>query len=304
MKHLAAVFAIDVCAYAVMSNHFHVVLKVDVERLSFWSDDEVLQRWRQLYRGDILVNRYISGRSLTRVELATVQETITDWRDRLQDISWFMRCLSESIARQANSEDGVKGHFWAGRFKSQALLDEQAVLSCMMFVDLNPIRAGLAKTAKTSKNTSIYERIQAMSVPADGTKKRGRPAKNSSTERANKNNNQKSEAVGSTSVEMAPLCRFLDQVDSCDHNRAIPFAYSDYLALLNWTGRTIRSNKFCSIPAQIQAILNRLDIANGNHWVNSVCQFNNRYACYAGSTDRLRQVSQQMGLRWVKGQAD
>ena len=90
IKHLAAVFSMDVCAYAVMSNHYHVVLKVDVERLSSWSDDEVLQRWRQLFKGNFLVDRYVSGQSLTKAELVVVEETAAVWRDRLQDVSWLV----------------------------------------------------------------------------------------------------------------------------------------------------------------------------------------------------------------------
>lgn len=243
------------------------------------------------------------------------EETAVIWRDRLQDISWFMRCLNESIARQANREDGVKGHFWEGRFKSQALLDEQALLSCMMYVDLNPIRAGLAKTPESSEFTSIHERIQAMSV----SKKRGRPRKDSSlsvegnkdqgavvgnkevvenTEKTDKNNDEL------FSAELtAPLCLFSDQTDMVDYSQTIPFAYRDYLELLDWTSRAIRADKRGAIPSELQPILTRLGVEDGVGWVDSVRQFNCRFAGYAGSSDRLQQMSQQLGLCWVKGQA-
>jgi len=70
-----------------------------------------------------------------------------------------MKCLNQPIARAANLEDGCTGHFWESRFTSQALLSEQALLTCMAYVDQNPIRAQMADTPQTSAYTSIQERI-------------------------------------------------------------------------------------------------------------------------------------------------
>lgn len=151
MQELAAVFAVDVAAYAVMSNHYHVVLRVDQSRAETWSDDEVCERWARLFKGSLLLQRYVGGEPLSKVEIDAVSEQIAVLRRRLYDISWFMRVLNESIARQADAEDGVKGRFWEGRFKSQALLDETAVLAAMAYVDLNPVRAGIADTPETSE---------------------------------------------------------------------------------------------------------------------------------------------------------
>lgn len=70
-----------------------------------------------------------------------------------------MRVLNETIARKANAEDDVTGRSWKGHFKCQALLDEQAILAAMVYVDLNPIRAQMAQTPEDSEHTSVAERI-------------------------------------------------------------------------------------------------------------------------------------------------
>ena len=159
IKLLSSVFAIDLCAYAVMSNHYHLVIKINADEVKQWSDEEVARRWLQIFSGPLLMHQFLTNTELTETELKNVADLFSTWRKRLCDLSWFMRCLNEPIARMANREDHCTGRFWEGRFKSQALLDARALLACMTYVDLNPIRAAIAKTPEHSDYTSIQARI-------------------------------------------------------------------------------------------------------------------------------------------------
>ena len=114
---LARTFAIDVCAFAVMSNHTHTVLRINQTKAESWSTREVIERWHGIYAGNALSKRYLSGDTLLEFEQHSLNSLAKLWRARLQDISWFMRSLNEPIARAANQEDQCTGRFWEGRFK-------------------------------------------------------------------------------------------------------------------------------------------------------------------------------------------
>ncbi|MEH6446905.1 MAG: transposase, partial [Oceanospirillaceae bacterium] len=110
LAELDAVFCIDICAYAIMSNHYHVVLYINKQEVDALSDLEVIERWRKIYTGPDIIKRYLNGEKLSKEQDLLISATVDKWRQRLEDISWFMRCLNEHIARKANFEDNCKGH--------------------------------------------------------------------------------------------------------------------------------------------------------------------------------------------------
>lgn len=229
LHKLSKAFAIDLCAYAVMHNHIHIVLHIAKGRADRWTMDEVLLRWRMFYKCPPVVQRYLNNfENVTPEELTELKSLSVVYRERLQSISWFMRLLNEYIARRANKEDECKGYFWERRFKSQAILDEKALASVMAYVDLNPIRAKIATTLNNSHHTSIQYRLNA--------------------KRSNK------------------VPKFLMPFsDNTEVNKlSLPFAFSEYLNLLNETLSTQKSKTYQKAPQIPSRLLSKLGMTKEN----------------------------------------
>ena len=173
-------------------------------------------------------------------EREVVERLIELWRRRLTDISWYMRSLNERLARRANAEEECTGRFWEGRFKSQALLDEAGLLTAMAYVDLNPVRAGIAATPEESEFTSIYARIQ------QHTSK--------SRERQTISHARKRRAHFSA----PPLLAFRNEAAA--RQPSLPMRFEHYLQLVDWTGRVTRTDKPGVIDSKLPPILTRLQI--------------------------------------------
>ena len=218
--HLVAeCFAVAIDAYAVMSNHLHLVLRIDPNEALRWTDDEVAARWVRLFPpregSDVAVE-------VKRLRLLADPARIDTLRQRLGNLSWLMRCLVEPIARRANREDGCKGRFWEGRYKCQALCDERAMLAAMAYVDLNPIRACMTDRLETSAHTSAAERIsQVGTEPAMATS------------------------------PLKPVAGSL--------RPAFTITTADYLHILDWTGRQLAPGKRGRIAPEAPAILANID---------------------------------------------
>ena len=272
LYELTQVFALDLCAYAVMSNHYHVVLYVDITEAEAWSREEVITRWHQVFNGTLFSQRHLRGEALSQVELRVLDKDVATWRQRLMDISWFMRVLNESIARQANTEDNCTGRFWEGRFKSQALLDEAALAACLAYVDLNPIRAQMAITPETSDYTSIKLRINRAKTAQSPNHLTQQPR------------------------NLLPFAGYPRQ----DMPKGLPFRLTDYLELVDWTGRSIREDKRGAIDENLPPILERLNI-EAKHWLFLTQHFESRFKRLVGTAYQLKQACEKLGYQRVPG---
>ncbi|SNX49723.1 hypothetical protein VTH8203_03371 [Vibrio thalassae] len=194
-----------------------------------------------------------------------------------------MRNLNEFVAREANKEEGCKGRFWEGRFKSQALLDEKALLSCMAYVDLNPVRADMAQSLEESEFTSIYERIH--SVACKGDERKGELASLPAKGLAGFLGNER---------EMQPSV--FPQIGG------IEFSLLDYLALVEALGQVVRPNKRGYIPPSQTTLLERLNM-NAEDWFILSESFGGKFRCAVGTTKELERYALHTNRAWVSGKS-
>lgn len=257
---VANVFAIKVCAYAIMSNHYHVALHVRPDLGKAWSDHEVVSRWHRLFRGTPLSVKFLENQPLSAGESEELKPIIARWRARLMNISWLMRIVNESIARRANEEDGCTGCFWEARFSSQGLLKDQALLANMTYVDLNPIRAGIAKRPESSHFTSIKRRI-----------------------------------AGILNIAPPPPC--LEQFASGKKGVVgIPFALKEYVELVEWTGRRLHPDKKGYIDESVPALLTRLNL-DPDAWLVLTSEFEKRFTSWVGPEHTVQTLYKNHGYR-------
>lgn len=250
---LASIYCVRICAYAVMSNHYHLVAFIDKQSADSLSPHEVIERWSLEHKLPVIITRFVANQLTSQAELDTCYELIETWRERLYSLSWFMKELNFTIARQANQEDQCTGRFWEGRFRSQALLDEKALLAAMAYVDLNPVRAKLAETPEQSAHTSVRMRIQKLKQGKSTAK---------------------------------PLARFIgDQKNT----HQIPFRLLDYLELLDWIGRQFRNSKPGHIDESKPPILQRLSLA-GSECLRLCTELEAHSRVWIGETLHLQQA--------------
>jgi hypothetical protein len=260
IRLVAECFAVAIDAYAVMSNHLHLVLRIDPDEALRWPDDEVAKRWVRLFPPREDSHEAVEAKCLRLLADPVRIETL---RQRLGNLSWLMRSLVEPIARRANREDGCKGRFWEGRFKCQALCDERAILAAMAYVDLNPIRAGMADRLEASAYTSAAERIS----------------------------QTRTDPTLATSL-LKPIAG--------DLRPTFDITAADYLHILDWTGRQLAPGKRGRIAPDTPAVLTTID-HDETRWTTRVAAFGSGWHRAVGSAQDLIAIAERMGQQWLKG---
>lgn len=305
-------FAIDMLSFALMDNHFHLILRSRPDVVGQWTDTDVVLQWHKLCP----IFKDKDGFPLKDPDKEALANVLEDtarvaiWRERLSDISWFMKLLSQKMAKWCNAEDGTGGHFWEGRFKAVLLLDERALLTCSMYVDLNRIKAELSKSLEESDYTSIQRRLQALviqtsmrSVLAEQVNGSQAP---SSTVTSVVIDDQASDSayIPEASEESGPLpdahlapVQIDEKHDPigphlsstgtrCSDKGFLPITQEQYIELLRWTADQLRHShngrKFDDSPPTLAALEIEPDT-----WCKLVTQFTDMFFVVAGMPESI-----------------
>ena len=213
----------------------------------------MLARWGKIFEIPPLVQRYANE--------PFGQQWIAERRERLFDISWFMRCTKEWIARLANKEDDCKGRFWESRFHCNALANEKELLNAMAYVDLNPIRAKIADTPESSDHTSVQQRI-----------------------------------IGAPPEKTVPLKPFRDEAPG---NPDLCLTRDQYLELVDMTGRCLLTGKGQIDPGALP-ILARIG-HDSQSWFIAIRMLTTARYHVIGPADDLRRWARQAGVKFLRG---
>jgi len=294
LDKLSRAFGVDVLAYSVMSNHLHAVLRTRPEVSAGWTDEQVARRWLSVYtpkHGDG-VHTDIEYK-VTEADVSAIMEEparVEELRGRLWNLSWFMKALNEHIARRANKEDGCTGHFWESRFKCQRLLDDGAVLACMCYVDLNPVRAQVAESLEDSDFTSAYDRIMARKAASR------KQLLELEAQQMDQNILKQEQTAIAYRLERVSMLVDLDGTEA-------PSPYwgtTQYLQILDWTGRHLQKDKPGVISDEIRPVLESLEL-DADEWVESVRKYRKRFRLMAGTSAHIRAAAAHAGRAWFKG---
>jgi hypothetical protein len=282
------------------------VVRTLPELIESWDDAEVARRWLQVFPGRSTVADEVEEvHELAIGALCADRDRLAACRRRLRDLSWFMRALNEPIARRANQEDECTGRFWEGRFGCQKLDDAGAALACMAYVDLNPVRAGMADTPEESRYTSVRDRTMARQA----RRRLDRAPEHPTPEQAALIAQARADAGRDAWLADIgpPAAKLNSKKDNCSGGAGslppllVHLSLDHYLELIDWTGRQIRSDKRGHLSPELRPVLERLDL-DVEAWVDNVARYGGLFQRIAGKLERLGELAQRAGRAWFQGQ--
>lgn len=294
LRLAAGAFAVDILAFAVMTNHLHIVVRTDPERAKAWAAREVAERWASLFpQVDDETGQITTWSDATIADYAADPTWVAIRRERLASLSWLMRLLKQRTARRANKEDQCRGHFWEGRFTSVPLLDQAAVIACMVYNDLNPIRAGMAATPETSDHTSVQQRIHAREAH-----RRARSLMEQGRLDTQPPHEQSALRIAATQgPEHGLWIASLERTGVSELHP--PIGLDDYLHLVETTGRMLTAGKRGHIPSSCLPLFQRLDI-DTERWLAVMDGDRNFLGSAVGNLWQLIREASRRGKRWIK----
>jgi REP element-mobilizing transposase RayT len=289
LEALSDCFAISVCGFAVMDNHLHVLVRLDADDAKCWSAEEVIRRWILAYPPKTAKGKEIEITQAWLDDYAQDEERVELLRERLASLGWFMKALKEPLARMANKEDECKGTFWESRYKSIAILDEEALLATCAYIDLNPVAAGIAAAPETSPHTSVRRRVR--HAKAMGKLVELKAAKAGSV--------AGSRAAGDVEEDLW-LCPLEDRrgQGSTREGMLEGFSLGSYLLLVDYTSRLCRQGK-ARVSRELTSILDRFG-TNAAAWGDRMQVLLSRTRLLGSyfTTDRgrLRELARKRGV--------
>ncbi|QDV83892.1 hypothetical protein [Stieleria magnilauensis] len=293
IEHFAGQFAIDVLAYSVLSSHHHQMLRSRPDIVQTWDDTEVARRWLMICpkRKDDHGNPLPPSES----ELNTIRNCpirLKQIRLRLSDVSWWMRLMNQRVAQRANREDDSSGRFFEDRFKGIPVIDDESVLACAVYVDLNWIRACMAETLELSNHTSAQRRIEAITAETQAPASDPASAPTSASEPADRRGRPLADSFLAP-VDLNEATELPgpqpSQCDArCSDKGFLPISAAEYLELLDWSARQSAVGKPGRTPDTLPPILIRLGLSP-TVWLELVANFDDLFTTMAGLPEHIDQ---------------
>ncbi|QDS88106.1 hypothetical protein EC9_22920 [Rosistilla ulvae] len=250
LQKLTENFALSVGGFAILNNHLHVLCRLDPKVADEWFASDVIRRWIAVYPPKTL--DFSNEKAVTNwiEQYAKEKNRVMELRNQLKNLGWFIKSLKEPLARLANRADHCRGTFWEGRYKSIAIIDNEALLATCAYIDLNPLAAGIANTPEQSCHTSIKQRVD--HVRCKGQLPRLRAAREGTV--------AASDLAGSMEQDLwlVPI-EGRSVKDKCSREGILEtFPLGSYMMLVDYTGRMYRNGK-ANMNATIKEIFSRLE---------------------------------------------